>query len=110
VRILLDENIPGHTEEALRAEGHDVFRSPLRAKDEAIVTLAESRQAILVTRDRDFLNFLPSALSGIVVVRIHPSIAETITQAVRNLLDATSERWLQGKILILRHDGFEIVR
>ena len=110
MRILLDENISGDTADALRFLGHDIINAPRQADDDRIFALAKSRQAILITRDRDFLSFVPSSRVGIVVVRIHPSIAEDITAAIQRLLASQSERWLRGKILILRADGFEVVR
>ena len=110
MRLLLDENIPGHTEDVLRSLGHDVLRPPSRASDAAVVMLAQRRRALLVTRDRDFLTILPSTHAGLIVVRIHPSIAEHISQALSALLQVKPARWLRGKILILRRDGYEIVR
>ena len=109
MRLLLDENIPQLTEDALRALGHTILRAPARTKDDTVARLAEARRAILLTRDGDFLNLLPSRHSGIVVIRIHPPLAEAITLAVRALLEAHPERWLRGKMFILRRDGYEIV-
>ena len=108
MRFLLDENISGHTEDFLRAAGHEVIRSPSRTKDPIIASFAEQQQAILLTRDRDFLIFPPSRHFGIVVIRIHPSIAETITKAVRDLLEFKTQQWLNGKTIILRNDGYEV--
>ena len=110
MRVLLDENIPGHTDAALRALGHEVLRPSRQATDAHIAALAKRRSALLVTRDRDFLTILPSTRWGLVVVRIHPSIAEQITQAISALLAVKSERWLRGKVLILRRDGYETLR
>ncbi|MBI4323550.1 MAG: DUF5615 family PIN-like protein [Candidatus Omnitrophica bacterium] len=110
MRLLLDENIPKPTEDALRVLGHSVLRAPVRTKDETIARAAEAKRVILLTRDDDFLNFLPPTHSGIVVIRIHPPVAEAITRAVRMLLEAHPERWLRGKALLLRRDGYELVR
>ena len=110
MRLLLDENIPGETWDVLRAQGHDVIQVPIRTPDTTIAVLAERKRAVLLTRDRDFLTFLPSKRVGIIVIRIHPPIAETITHAVSALLAAKPTRWLRGKVLILRRDGFELVR
>ena len=110
MRLLLDENIPKPTEEALRALGHDILRTPLRTKDDAIARVAEAKRVILLTRDDDFLSFLPPTRSAIIVIRSHPPVAEAITQAVRSLLDAHHARWFRGKVLVLHRDGYEIVR
>jgi len=110
VRLLLDENIPGHTEHVLRTLGHEILRPPTQASDVAVVRLAQRRRALLVTRDRDFLTILPSTPSGLVIVRIHPSIAEDISRALSALLQVKPSRWLRGKVLILRRNGYELVR
>ena len=110
MRVLLDENIPGDTEEWLRRQEHEVRRLPRRTSDREIARFADQHDAILLTRDRDFLHFLPSTRSGIIVVRIHPPIAQVITRAVNDLLAANPEPWLRGKTLILHRDGYEVVR
>lgn len=110
MRIVLDENISGDTEMFLRTHRHETSRAPAGADDRAVLALAEMKQAILLTRDHDFLNFVPSSLSGIIFVRIHPSIAEHITQAVGRLLAEVTEEALYGKVIILRADGYEVFR
>ena len=109
MRLVLDENIPGHTEDWLRRHGHTLHRLPPRTADRDIAAFANRHQAIVLTRDRDFLHLLPSLQSGIVVIRIHPPVAPVITHAVHDLLTTNQESWLQGKILILHRDGYELV-
>jgi len=108
VKFLLDENIPGHTESFLTSEGHEVLRVAQGTEDERVMSLGEERRAVVVTRDRDFLNFLPSSLSGIIYVPIHPSIAEHITEAMKDLLQKlpTPDRVL-GRVTILKREGYE---
>ena len=110
MRFLLDENIPGHTEAFLRAHRHEVFRAPTGLSDASVLGLATRRRAILLTRDQDFLSLLPPKPVGLIVIRIHPTIAETVTRAVRELLATHPPRWLRGKVLILHPKGYEIVR
>ena len=110
MRLLLDENMPGHTERLLRSLGHEILRPPGQATDADVARLASRRRALLITRDRDFLTILPSTHWGLVVVRIHPSIAEDISRSLSALLQIKPARWLRGKVLILRRDGYELVR
>ena len=110
MRFLLDENLSGHTRSWLRAHGHEVVRAPFRARDADLLALAQRQGAILLTRDQDFLTVLPSRSAGIIVIRIHPSVAEVITQAVRSLLEAETPERLLGSLVILRAHGYEIVR
>lgn len=107
MRFLLDENIPGLAEKNLRSLGHETYRPIGRTPDKSIFSDAEKCGAIILTRDRDFLNFIPSQTSGIVYIRIHPSIAEEITICVQKLLmQIPNMEWLYGKVIILEKMGY----
>lgn len=110
MRFFLDENIPGHTEAWLRIQGHHVWRAAIRTPDAHLLAVAAVKQAILLTRDTDFLALMPSKRCGVVVVRIHPSIAEAITEAVSRLLRTLRVSQLRERTIILRSDGFEVIR
>lgn len=104
--FLLDENISGHTASFLRAAGHEVARSAPRTADTELLARAEAERKLILTRDHDFLSCLPIR-SGIVYIRVHPSVARDITQAVRELLGSVSDTALYGRIVILSRTGFE---
>ena len=106
--FLLDENLSGHTAKFLRAAGHEVLRCAPQTGDAEIVARAEAASALILTRDHDFLRFLPSR-AGILYLRIHPSIAHDITNAVRHLLAGTSATSLYGRVVIVSRTGFEIL-
>ena len=109
MKFLLDENISGDTAMFLRRAGHDVLRSALRSSDPELFARAEAEGALILTRDHDFLAFQPSTRCGIIFIRIHPSLAEDITQAVQRLLSHASDASLYGHVGILTRLGFEIV-
>ena len=109
MRFVLDENISAHTEAWLRVQGHTVWRAAIRTPDPHLLAAAAVKHAILLTRDTDFLAFAPSKRCGIVVIRIHPSIAEAITEAVSRLLRTLTASQFRGRTIILRRDGYEII-
>ncbi|MBI4322649.1 MAG: DUF5615 family PIN-like protein [Candidatus Omnitrophica bacterium] len=109
MKFLLDENIPGDTASFLRRAGHHVLRCAPRSSDSDLLARADAEGALLLTRDHDFLAVRPSARSGIIYLRIHPSLAEDITQAVRQLISATSEAALHGHVAILTRIGLELL-
>lgn len=109
MKFLLDENISGHTASFLRAAGHTVWRCAPRTSDPEVLARAEAEQALILTRDHDFLAFEPSARCGILYIQIHPSIAEDITQAVRHTLSGATETALCGHVTILTRIGFDIL-
>ena len=106
--FLLDENISGHTAKFLRVAGHAVWRCEPQTGDTVILARAEAASALILTRDHDFLSFLPSR-AGILYLRIHPSIARDITNAVQHLLAGTSATSLYGRVVIVSRTGFEIL-
>ena len=109
MRFLLDENISGDTASFLRRAGHTVVRSAPKTSDPEVLARAEAEGALILTRDHDFLGFEPSAACGILYLHIHPSIAEDITQAVRNVVSRAVEASLYGHVTIVTRHGFDIL-
>lgn len=109
MKLLLDENISGHTERFLRTTGHAVLRCPPRTPDRDVLARAEAEGALILTRDDDFLGFEPSATCGILYLQIHPSIAKDITQAVSHVLSSAVESSLYGHVVIVTRVGFDIL-
>ena len=77
MRFAANENVSPAVIKELRARGHDVYsakESSPGAPDDAILTLAQAEERIVVTHDKDFgeLAFrygLPSA-SGVILIRL----------------------------------------
>ena len=109
MRFILDENIPRDSEALLRARGHEVIRPARGTTDRRLALLSRLSHAILLTRDRDFLDLLPSLPWGLILVRIHPPIAEHITAAVAHLLRTLPERDMSRTVVIVRRDSYELI-
>lgn len=100
MRLLADENFPLPTIETLRNAGHDVTwvrTDHPGEKDAALLELAESDRRVLVTLDKDFWQIAiqrrqPLEQSGVILFRVHPAIADTITPLVLRTL-AMDQRW-----------------
>ena len=107
--FLIDENISGDTASFLRTARHNVLRCTPGTSDETVLARADAEGALILTRDHDFLAFQPSVRCGIIFIRIHPSIAEEITAAVRHLLSHTEGTSLYGHVTILTRIGFDIL-
>jgi len=94
MRLLADENIPGHTIRALRAAGHDVFAAAEAAPgapDRALLARALSDVRVLFTFDRDFGELAvrePGRTpAGVILLRFVPPGAAAVTRVVLELLD-----------------------
>jgi len=94
MRLLADENIPGHTIRALRAAGHDVFAAAEMqpgAPDRALLERARAEARVLLTFDRDFGELAvrdPARTPpGVILLRFVPPGAAAVTRVVLELLD-----------------------
>ena len=116
MRLLADENFPLETVEGLRRDGHDVTwvraHSP-GAKDVELLERAEAEARVLLTLDKDFWQIAiqrrePLERSGVVLFRIHPSIAENVTPLVLRTLE--SEREWRGHASVVTADRVLMVK
>jgi predicted nuclease of predicted toxin-antitoxin system len=93
MRFVADESLDGRIIKRLIADGHDlvVVRTDLTGRADAdVLRIAQERDALLITEDKDFgeLVFRLNAVhAGVVLVRMHgvPGAhqAELVSQAVR---------------------------
>lgn len=93
MRFVADECLDGRIIKRLMADGHDlvVVRSDLTGRADAdVLRIAQERDALLITEDKDFgeLVFRLSAIhAGVVLVRMHgisgADQAILVSQAVR---------------------------
>ncbi len=98
MRLLADQNIPRHTVDALRDEGHDVVWVQTAcpgATDERLLEKATAEGRTILTFDKDFgeLAFhegLPASC-GVILLRFTPSAPTTATDLVMRALRSRHE-------------------
>jgi hypothetical protein len=111
LRFFADQCVPISIIEAVRNMGHDVapLRSvlPIRALDPAVIAMAQSLQAILLSLNGDFADIVaypPANYGGIVAIQLH-NHPEVIPQTMGQLRLYTSahpdESDYVGKLLIV---------
>jgi predicted nuclease of predicted toxin-antitoxin system len=82
MRVLVDENIPIVTVQALKDLGHDVLdirgTAQQGTEDEGVWALALSETRLLVTTDKGFVDHRDEKHHGILIVRLHQPNEERI--------------------------------
>ncbi len=106
MKILVDENIPMMTVEALRDMGHDVLdirRTPEEGMlDDILWQLAQREQRLLITTDKGFTQHRYSAHYGILIVRLRRPNRQIIHQRVMQAITQVPEAEWPGLILTMR--------
>jgi predicted nuclease of predicted toxin-antitoxin system len=97
MRILVDEDIPRMTVEALRSAGHDVTdvrgSSLQGSADSDIWALAVSDSRLLITTDKGFSQYRAGGHHGILVVRLRQPNRHKIHGAVMSAVARFEEKW-----------------
>ncbi len=107
LKFLLDENIPRSVKRFLEDMGFSVECVPKGVEDNAVMSFAKEKKAVLLTRDSDFANLVlypPEDYFGIVVFRIHPPRPDKITRALSLLLKNVEN--FEGKLFVVEEGGF----
>jgi predicted nuclease of predicted toxin-antitoxin system len=106
MRILVDENIPRMTVDALIALGHDV-RDIRGTSDQGIadsdlwsLALAESRA--LITTDKGFTEHRSVPHNGILIVRLRQPNRQRIHNSVMHVLDRFPEEEWPNLLVVVR--------
>jgi len=110
LKFLLDENIPTSVFKFLKERKYDVFYVSKGAKDRDVAELAKREKAVLVTRDYDFANVLlypPGEFYGIIILKVHPPLAEKLIGSMENILKA--EEVFKGRVFIVLEDRIRVL-
>lgn len=106
MKILVDENIPLRTVEALRALGHDVLDIRGTAdegmKDEPLWELIQREGRLLITTDKGFTQYRDYAHHGILIVRLRQPNREKIHDRVMRAIARFSDEQWPGLLVVMR--------
>jgi len=112
--ILVDENIPRMTVEALRLAGHDVEdirgSSAQGLLDPDLWQLAMAGRRLLITTDKGFTEYRNSDHHGILIVRLRqPNRLKIHRMVIRTLARFADEDW-RGLLVVARDSTISLSR
>lgn len=106
MKILVDENIPKSTVEALRGLGHDVrdFRgTPLEGStDEELWQIAQAENRLVVSTDKGFARRRFEAHAGILLVILHQPNRQKIHERVLRAVTQFGENEWPNQMVVMR--------
>jgi predicted nuclease of predicted toxin-antitoxin system len=112
MRFVADENVDPRIIARLRQDGHEVYsvyESNRGLKNAEVLALANQRQAVLVTEDKDFGEMLQREgrkAVGVLLVRL-PDKTVSLDQKVEMVAHTVEEygHRLQGSLTIIKPEG-----
>ncbi|MFH1269006.1 MAG: DUF5615 family PIN-like protein [Planctomycetota bacterium] len=106
MRVLVDENIPRMTVDALANLGHDVRdvrgTADEGGSDQDLWELARHEQRLLITTDKGFFSHRDCEHAGILIVRLRQPNRQRIHDRVLQALDQFPEEEWPGMVVIMR--------
>ena len=107
MNILADENIPNLTVSTLRERGDDVLdirgTADQGAFDEALWTLAQDGQRLLISTDKGFARYRTHDHFGILIVRLRQPNEQLIHASIMTALrDFPSQEDWKGLLVVMR--------
>jgi predicted nuclease of predicted toxin-antitoxin system len=97
MKFLTDQDVYARTIRFMRDLGHDVVTASdlgmSRAEDIQLLTVAQEKERIFITRDRDFgaLVFVQGFRGGVIYLRIQTGKIELVHSELKRLLSESSE-------------------
>ena len=119
IRFLVDENLGHEFTEAVREQGwntKNLHQSGLLGKsDEQILALAYAKDRIVLTQDKDFLDFRrfpPHRMAGVIVLCGRLRTTEALLASLRLVLDLLGNdlEFFRGKTVHVAIDGIVRLR
>ena len=111
MKFLIDQDVYAVTAKFLIDAGHDVIVVSqiglAQASDEEILTIGQSENRILVTRDRDYGNlvFVRAIGTGVIYLRVLPKTVNAVHNELKRVLETYSEVELRGAFVVVEPDG-----
>jgi predicted nuclease of predicted toxin-antitoxin system len=115
LRFLLDINLPSSLVSRLSHLGHEAIHSGklglAKATDEALLSLAESREMVLLTHDLDFgqlMAFSRKRKPSIVIFRVQKTNSLLIEKLLMKSWKVIEKPLLEGAIVVIEEKDFRI--
>ena len=114
MKFLLDQEVYALTERFLREQGYDLVKvselGQSRAQDSDLLKLAGEQGRIFVTRDRDYGNlvFVHHLGSGVIYLRILPSVINEVHAELKKVLETYSEEELAKSFIVVEKNRHRI--
>jgi predicted nuclease of predicted toxin-antitoxin system len=106
MRILVDENIPRITVDALRSFEHDVKdvrgTASQGAADTDLWSLSQSESRLLITTDKGFTEYRTEPDSGILIVRLRQPNRQRIHHAVLHVIERFPGKEWRNLLVVVR--------
>ena len=109
LKFLIDQNISSRTTEfllKLNLNVEDVRDIGLKGEpDEIIYEYARKNNLVTITFDQEFaFNFMNRKdLVGLIILRIHPQILETVNNALKEFFEKVKEENIKENIVIIEN-------
>lgn len=106
MKILVDENIPLMTVQALRDNGHDVL--DIRGTDiegttdESLMDIVQKDGRLLITTDKGFSQFRNEPHFGILIIRLRQPNRQKINDRVSRAMSRFSSKEWPGLLVVMR--------
>ena len=114
MKILVDENIPRMTVDALRALGHDVKDvrggSGQGAADSELWALAIAESRVLITTDKGFTEYRSATHHGILIVRLRQPNRQKIHHAIMPIVARFTALEWPNLLVVVRDTTMSISR
>ena len=108
-KFLLDENVTTNLRKLLISKGYDVITvqelNKRGVKNNELAELARKKNRILLTYDKDFIEFKQERDNYLILIDIHPLIDENVIPNFEKFLKSSSFKKLIENFVILKEDG-----
>lgn len=112
-KLLADENIPNKTVNTLKRKGIDIIsvtEFSLGLTDREVLNLANRKERILITFDKDFGKLIfrdKLKAKGLILLRFTPTSPQHITKRIEHLLTAKIPK--ENHILVVEENRVRVI-
>lgn len=112
VKFLLDENVSYNLKKLLASKGYDVITvqelNKRGVRNSELQEIARKKKRILITYDKDFIEFKQLTDNYLILINIHPLVDENVLPNLEKFLNSFSFEKLTDFIVILEENGINL--